>query len=87
MHPFIHPLSAAVDPLWECKSNWEIYKSIAKKFSEVAPEILGVENDVVLTPIQHDTANEMAQAIEVKDWKKGDVEPIPRHDDARSYRG
>ena len=77
MHPFIHPLSAAVDPLWECKSDWEIYKSIAKKFSEVAPEILGVENDVVLTPIQHDTANEMAQAIEVKDWKKGDVEPIP----------
>ena len=25
MHPFIHPLSAAVDPAWEAKSDWEIY--------------------------------------------------------------
>lgn len=24
MHPFIHPLSAAVDPAWESKSDWEI---------------------------------------------------------------
>ncbi len=35
MHPFIHPLSAAVDPASESKSDWEIYKGIAKKFSEV----------------------------------------------------
>jgi nitrate reductase alpha subunit len=55
MHPFIHPLSAAVDPAWEARSDWEIFKAIAKKFSEVAPEVLGVEKDVVLTPIQHDT--------------------------------
>ncbi|MDN6116085.1 MAG: nitrate reductase subunit alpha, partial [Enterobacterales bacterium] len=25
MHPFIHPLSAAVDPAWESRSDWEIY--------------------------------------------------------------
>ena len=24
MHPFIHPLSAAVDPVWESRSDWEI---------------------------------------------------------------
>ena len=30
MHPFIHPLTAAVDPVWEAKSDWEIYKAIAK---------------------------------------------------------
>ena len=30
MHPFIHPLTAAVDPVWEARSDWEIYKSIAK---------------------------------------------------------
>ena len=77
MHPFIHPLTAAVDPVWECKSDWEIYKAIAKKFSEVAPEVLGVEKDVVLTPIMHDTPGEIAQALDVKDWKKGEVEPIP----------
>jgi nitrate reductase alpha subunit len=77
MHPFIHPLTAAVDPVWECKSDWEIYKAIAKAFSQVAPEVLGVEKDVVLTPIQHDTPAEIAQALDVKDWKKGEVAPIP----------
>ncbi len=44
MHPFIHPLSAAVDPVWEARSDWDIYKGIAKAFSEVAPEVLGKGN-------------------------------------------
>ena len=77
MHPFIHPLSAAIDPVWEARTDWEIYKGIAKAFSKVAPEVLGVEQDVVLTPIMHDTPGEIAQAFEVKDWKRGEVEPIP----------
>lgn len=77
MHPFIHPLTAAVDPVWECRSDWEIYKSIARKFSEIAPEVLGVEKDVVLTPIMHDTAGEIAQPLDVQDWKKGEIDPIP----------
>jgi nitrate reductase alpha subunit len=77
MHPFIHPLTSAVDPVWECRSDWDIYKGIARKFSEVAPEVLGVEKDVVLTPILHDTPSEIAQALDVKDWKRGEVEPIP----------
>ena len=77
MHPFIHPLTAAVDPVWEARSDWEIYKGIAKAFSRVAPEVLGVEKDVVLTPIMHDTAGEIAQALDVKDWKRGEVAPIP----------
>ena len=77
MHPFIHPLTAAVDPVWECKSDWEIYKGIAKKFSDVAPEVLGVEKDVVLAPILHDTPGEIAQSLDVRDWKAGDVEPLP----------
>jgi nitrate reductase alpha subunit len=77
MHPFIHPLSAAVNPAWESKSDWEIFKAIAKKFSEVAPEVLGIEQDVVLTPIQHDSPAELAQALDVKDWYLGECEPIP----------
>ena len=77
MHPFIHPLTAAVDPVWESKSDWDIYKGIAKRFSEIAPEVLGVEQDVVLTPILHDTPAEIAQATDVKDWKRGEVEAIP----------
>ena len=76
MHPFIHPLTGAVDPVWEARSDWEIYKAIARKFSEVAPEVLGVEKDLVLTPILHDTPAEIAQAIDVKDWKRGECEPV-----------
>ncbi|MEZ5843157.1 MAG: nitrate reductase subunit alpha [Hyphomicrobiaceae bacterium] len=77
MHPFIHPLTNAVDPVWEAKSDWEIYKAIAKAFSRVAPEVLGVEKDVVLTPIMHDAPAEIAQAFEPKDWKRGECEPVP----------
>ena len=77
MHPFIHPLSAAVDPAWEARSDWEIYKGIAKKFSEVCVGHLGVEKDLVLTPTLHDTPAELAQALDVKDWKKGECELVP----------
>src|SRR5690625_248853 len=77
MHPYIHPLTAAVDPVWESRSDWNIFRTIAKKFSEVAPEVLGVEHDLVLTPIQHDTKDELAQPYEPLDWKKGECEPIP----------
>ncbi|RWM28561.1 nitrate reductase subunit alpha [Mesorhizobium sp.] len=77
MHPFIHPLSAAVDPAWEARSDWDIYKGLARAFSKVAPEVLGVEKDVVLIPIQHDTPGEIAQPFDVADWKRGEIEPIP----------
>jgi len=78
MHPFIHPLSAAVDPVWQSRSDWEIFKGIAKRFSELCEEgHLGVERDVVLSPIEHDTPRELAQPFEVRDWKRGECEPVP----------
>ncbi|MBV8618743.1 MAG: nitrate reductase subunit alpha, partial [Curvibacter sp.] len=77
MHPFIHPLSTAVDPAWEARSDWDIYKGFAKKFSEVCVGHLGVEKEVVLTPIMHDTPGEMAQPFDVRDWKRGEVDLIP----------
>lgn len=77
MHPFIHPLTAAVDPAWEARSDWAIFRGIAEAFSKVAPEVLGVEQDVVLSPIQHDSPNEIAQPFEPKDWGRGECDPIP----------
>ena len=77
MHPFIHPLSAAVDPAWEARSDWEIYKGIARKFSQVCAGHLGVERELVLTPLMHDTPAELAQALDVRDWKKGQVDLVP----------
>jgi len=77
MHPFIHPLTGAADPAWDARSDWDIFKGLAEKFSEVSPEILGVEKDVVLVPILHDTPGEMAQPFDVKQWSEGDTELIP----------
>lgn len=77
MHPFIHPLSAAIDSAWESRSDWEIYKGIARTFSLLCHNHLGKEQDVVLTPIMHDTAQEMAQPYAVKDWLRNECDPIP----------
>jgi nitrate reductase alpha subunit len=81
MHPFIHPLARRwIRP--GSRSDWEIFKGIAKTFSEVAPEVLGVEKDVVLTPIQHDSAGELAQPFDVKDWEARRVRADPGQDHA-----
>ena len=77
MHPFIHPLSTAVDPAWQSRSDWEIYKGFAQKFSEVCVGHLGVERELVLTPLMHDSPSELAQPFEVKDWKRGECDLIP----------
>nr|HMO48917.1 nitrate reductase subunit alpha [Rubrivivax sp.] len=77
MHPFIHPLSTAVDPAWQSKSDWEIYKGFAKKYSEVCVGHLGVEKEVVLTPLMHDSPGELGQPFEVQDWARGECELIP----------
>ncbi len=77
MHPFIHPLTEAIDPVWESRSDWEIFKGIAKKFSELTEGHLGLETDVVTTPIMHDSPGELAQPYDVKAWWKGECEAVP----------
>ncbi|KOP68118.1 nitrate reductase [Bacillus sp. FJAT-18019] len=79
MHPFVHPFNPAVDPLWESRSDWDIFRTIAKEFSAMAKEHLpGVYKDVVSSPLAHDSVSEIAQPYgEVKDWRKGEVKPIP----------
>jgi len=77
MHPFIHPLSAAIDPAWEAKSDWEIYKGIAKAFSKMAEGQLGVEKDLVTVPLLHDSPGELAQPFGGTDWKTAGVDPQP----------
>ncbi len=77
MHPFVHPLSEAVDPAWESKSDWQIFKGLAERFSELAAVHLGTRKDVVALPMQHDTPMALAQPFGVKDWKRGECEPVP----------
>ncbi len=77
MHSFIHPLSAAVPPCWESKSDWQIFRAIAKRFSELAPAHFPDKvKDVVVVPLAHDSPAEIAQT-KIADWKKGEVEAIP----------
>ena len=77
MHSFIHPLSAAVPPCWESKSDWQIFRTIARKFSELAerhfPEPI---EDLVASPLAHDSAAEIAQP-QMKSWMRGEVDAIP----------
>ncbi len=77
LHSFIHPLSAAVPPCWESKSDWQIFRGLAERFSELAgkyfPEPV---QEIVATPLAHDSAAEIAQTA-IKDWIDGEIEAIP----------
>jgi nitrate reductase alpha subunit len=77
LHSFIHPLSPAVPPCWETKSDWQAFQAIAKKVSELAPRHFPEPmRDVIFTPLAHDSAAEIAQP-QIRDWMRGEVEPIP----------
>lgn len=77
MHSFIHPLSAAIAPVWESKTDWQIFKEIAFATSELAKKHLSEpQKDIVASPLAHDTADEISQST-VKDWYKDECEAIP----------
>lgn len=79
MHPFIHPFNPAVSPLWESKTDWQIFRDLAKSFSELAKVHLpDTEYDLHAAPLSHDSKDELAQPFgKIKDWKKKEIEPIP----------
>jgi nitrate reductase / nitrite oxidoreductase, alpha subunit len=77
MHAYIHPLSPAVPPCWESKSDWDIFKGLAKVFSKLAEKHLpGKTLDVITAPLAHDTPAEIAQP-ELADWAAGECVPVP----------
>ena len=77
LHSFIHPLSAAIAPVWESKTDWDIFKEIARVTSEVARDHLAEpQKDIVSMPLLHDTASEITQPT-IQDWYKGECEAIP----------
>lgn len=77
LHSYVHPLTAAVPPCWESKSDWDIFKIISRKISDLAATHLpNPVREVVAVPLQHDTPAEIAQP-EVKDWAAEECDPIP----------
>ena len=77
MHSFIHPLSAAIAPVWESKSDWEIFRNIAYATSQLAKKHFNhPQVDVVTVPLSHDSPDEITQPT-IKDWYLGECEAIP----------
>lgn len=78
MHPFIHPFQPAIDPPWQARTDWDAFRSIAERFSELAARHLPACEDLVMAPLLHDTPDELAQPLgKVRDWRRGDVPAIP----------
>ena len=78
MHPFVHSFNPAIAPPWQTKSDWDAWKVIAKRFSELAEDHLGTRKDVVAKPLWHDTPEAMAtEHGVVRDWRLGECDPVP----------
>jgi nitrate reductase / nitrite oxidoreductase, alpha subunit len=77
MHTLIHPLAKAIPPVWESKSDWDTFKLIAKKTSELSKKYFSSPiKDIVAVPLQHDSIDELSQPT-IKDWAKGECDPVP----------
>lgn len=76
MHSFIHPLSAAIPPVWEAKTDWDIFRNIAWATSQIAKKHLNqTQVDIVTSPLSHDSPDEITQPS-MKDWYLGECDII-----------
>ena len=73
MHPFVNSFNAAIDPPWQARTDFQIFQQLAKDFSAMAENHLGVRKDVVAAPLTHDTPDAMAMP-------GGNVKPLERTD-------
>ncbi|UTT50235.1 nitrate reductase subunit alpha [Rhodococcus gordoniae] len=78
MHPYIHAFTAAVDPPWETRSDYDAFGAIAKVFSSLARTHLGTRTDIVMGTLQHDTPGAMAYPSGAeRDWRSTGEVPVP----------
>ncbi len=78
MHPFIHSFNPAISPPWQARTDFATFHAIARAFSTLAAEHLGVRRDLVAVPVQHDTPGEQANpGGTVRDWRTGECDPVP----------
>ncbi|NCT92273.1 nitrate reductase subunit alpha [Cellulomonas sp. APG4] len=78
MHPFVNSFSPAIAPPWQTRTDFDIFHTLARRFSALAATHLGVRKDVVAVPLMHDTPDELATPHgRVVDWKDGEVAPVP----------
>src|SRR5690606_31553280 len=60
MHPYVHAFNPAIPPPWQTRTDFDAFHGLARAFSALAVEHLGVRRDLVATPLQHDTVDELA---------------------------
>ncbi|MEX3505082.1 nitrate reductase subunit alpha [Corynebacterium sp. LK2510] len=59
MHPYIHTFNAAINPPWEARSDWEIFRDMTDAVSRLSARWLGTQTDVVAAPLNHDSPDEI----------------------------
>ena len=59
MHPFIHSFNAAIDPPWEARTDFQVFRDLSNAFSQLATRWLGTQTDVISAPLGHDSADEI----------------------------
>ncbi|MDT3680988.1 MAG: nitrate reductase subunit alpha [Truepera sp.] len=79
LHSFFHPFTPAHDPSWESKHDWDAFKHVAAKISELAMTYLSEPvEDLVMTALSTDTPDELAQPLgELVDWWATGETPVP----------
>ncbi|QGU04342.1 nitrate reductase subunit alpha [Corynebacterium comes] len=60
MHPFIHSFNAAINPPWEARTDFEVFRDLSKFVSELAVRWLGTQTDVITAPLGHDSPDELS---------------------------
>jgi nitrate reductase alpha subunit len=60
MHPYVHAFNPAISPPWQTRTDFDAFHSLARTFSALAADHLGVRHDLVATPLLHDTPDELA---------------------------
>ncbi|MBK5306592.1 MAG: nitrate reductase subunit alpha [Frankiaceae bacterium] len=78
MHPFVNAFTPAISPPWQTRTDFDIFHTLAKTFSQQAEEHLGVRTDLVASPLAHDTPDEMSLPHgQVIDWRADGTRPVP----------
>lgn len=55
MHPYLHSFNAAINPPWEARTDFEVFRDLAASLSAKSAKWLGVQTDIVTQPSHHDS--------------------------------
>ena len=59
MHPYLHSFNAAINPPWEARTDFEVFRDLSASLSALSVRWLGTQRDVVTQPSHHDSPDEL----------------------------